>query len=167
MSECDFCGKNISFNLMKFKCRGCGKIYCYSCACSFPNLKYENLYESVGIKIPNFERCLSFAFKRVACPKCVNKFNKIDKKFIQAEQSCGSVKIFSENYQGHVPHSKNEIFIKTPYSSKNEALNNLKLIAKYLGYDTIKQVGFETDTDHDNNYYFTVFSYHGIACNKS
>lgn len=167
---CSKCGKSVNI-LSKFSCRGCGKVFCKDCVNKislFDDIIYKEFYQN----IPNFEFSI-IKFSSVACQSCADTLNKLNEKINIAWKKSSSVKIYNRNYHGKIPKKgPTWKFETTYYKDRDYALNLLKAVAAFHGYNLIYDVYYDKSTNSKpsengkGTYYYSVFKYSGIAAHK-
>lgn len=170
--KCFLCGKEpkhrwFSVNLTVKPCEWCGKLCC--CDCServYLTIHHDEIRERIDPKL----------HAEYLCPKCANthkaEMNKIYEAWDKACESDSPVEVVSANYQGKKDVFGERIPIKSDeYEDRDDALKELKALARYFNCDIIMEVKFEKDSDWEETesggeYRYSVWSYSGVATRK-
>lgn len=175
MQTCFYCKKEAKkrfffSDTIVEKCPCCSRNCCNTCFISHFNLDDPELTK---LLTPQGETLLS---QNLLCPSCDKTlrdiYSKADTDFYNACRSEDEVEIVSENYKGVKNTEGEQKVIKTSfYDDKNEALSVLKGKARYFGFDIIINVSVEQDKDYEETnsggeYWFSTWSYSGIATKK-
>ena len=133
-------------------------------------IKYFPLSENKDISL--IENSF-YNFCRDCYDTFVDKEGKIIEKLMLAGTSNKEVEIVSKNYKGIKPVHGEKYHISTrEYEDRDDAIDEMKVIARVLDCDIIVNMEFDKstdweDTDSGGTHYYTVWSCSGIATHKA
>ena len=170
MSKCDICKKGIGLFSTKYVCALCGKHICSDCRYRWKE------HSSILSQILNVEEVDSFfhGCYLPVCPNCIRKMENNCKRVEEAMNNSYNVEVVSKNYQGkkrYLPNSKKNIQSHS-YRNRDDAREELCVIAKYFGCDMIldfeyERIECEEDSDSGKGIHkYSEWSCSGIAVKK-
>lgn len=169
--KCFLCGKEpksrwFKENLTVKQCKWCGKLCCSDCAKTVDSKIHHVIRKRLDPKL----------HAESLCPGCANKhqaeMNEIYQAWRNARCSDSPVEVVSANYQGRKYVFGEEISIESDdYEDKEDALKELKALARYFNCDIIMEVKLNKDSDwqeteRGGEYWYSVWNYSGIATHK-
>ena len=165
MGTCKVCRQNLGFFQREHKCSFCGGTICHDCAVKF---RIDNQAKRIAFEYtttPDAEIHTGWSSPfAYACPACYLNYEKDVQTMIQNEIMIRkeNVRLYSNRYLGRLPKYTQEISIQTEYyRDKNEAENEMKLIAAHLGCRNVIDVRYNKKSEEDGNYIYSVFQYEG------
>lgn len=171
--KCFLCGKEpkhrwFNVNLTVKKCEWCGELCCCDCAETiYSTIHHGEIRKRVDPKL--------FVLQYL-CPKCANmhkvEMDKVNEAWNNACQSDSPVEVVSANYQGKKHVFGERISIESDeYEDREDALNELKALARYFNCDIIIELKLKKDSDWEETesggeHHYSVWSYSGVATHK-
>ena len=170
MSKCDICKKGIGLFSTEYVCALCGNHICSDCRYRWKE------HSSILSQILNVEEVDSFFHGSYlpVCPNCIRKMENNCKRVEEAMNNSYDVEIVSINYQGkkmYLSNSKRNIQSHS-YRNRDDAREELCVIAKYFGCDMIldfeyERIECEEDSDSGKGIHkYSEWSCSGIAVKK-
>lgn len=171
MGKCANCGKSLGLFNREFKCSRCGKVFCSSCVVKAQASKsvWELLCLTKNYKKPKYSIT---KFEHYLCPDCISGFNREVDNMEEAIESDSHIELVSINYRGKKRYNGDPIDIRTyNYKDKEEAKEELKILARYYNCDMVIDVECirdvdEEETEHGGTHKFSIWRYTGSAVHR-
>lgn len=169
--KCSRCGQEekstwfFGRNIYIYSCGVCGKKICNDCA---RGMDKDNIRYLLGL----LEKKYKEEYMEM-CPECYCIYQNDYSKMLNAYNNNDDVEIVSANYKGEKKVSGDKHSIKSYFNrDREESLNELKALAKYLGCNIVIDVELNKDTDWEETegggtHYYTIWRYLGIATHKA
>ncbi len=175
MEICSECCKPLFYSFFSaFHCSICGRALCSDCIKPVDCDKYVfGLLERVDSDIHRPRRSWALLGGRFLCPSCCMGYELKMNNMEAAINSCHSVKTFSINYEGGwISRLERKQELRSSfYEDRDDAVNELRSMAKYLDCQYVIDLSFNKDTGSEpgpngGTHYYTVWQATGCAARK-
>lgn len=137
METCLYCGEVLLFSFMTaYHCSCCGKTMCSNCITPVNYNSYVcDLLEYAEDDFSRPKKALLKLGKRYMCKSCARSYSNKAEKMCNAINNHDDVETFPKTYKGYKVNRLLKVKkISTPsYRNRNEATEDVVIIAKYLG----------------------------------